>query len=254
MTTKFDKITVVDLECTCEENKFEYAKTDIIEIGVALLDAFSGKVTKSNSIYVKTDEIISEYCTKLTGITQNMLKKQGKTFQEAIEQLKNHYPTAKTWVSWGGFDERVLKEQCERYKIEYPFRNACHLDAGYIYGLMYRCKEKPNLEDAVKNLGMEFEGKQHCGKDDAVNTAKVLARLLWEPKYILGRGKQETIPVSVTGEMMCNYPDKRLEGWNMFRIEYGGVHQDCVYEKRILVPSGVCASEIKELFKYWQRR
>ena len=178
MAEKYNSITVLDLELACWEDG-NTEKSDIIEIGVALLDVKKEQVVKSHSIYVRPREKISEYCTDLTGITQRMIDKQGKTLQKAIEQLARHYPTAKTVATWGDGDLRVIKEQCELYGVEYPYDNASHLNVANMYHLEYKEKRKIKLEEALKKLGLEFLGRPHCGKDDAVNTAYLLAKLLW---------------------------------------------------------------------------
>ena len=64
MAKKLDKIVVVDLEATCWEGKPpENMESDIIEIGVCLLDVHTGEITDNRGIIVIPERsTISDFC------------------------------------------------------------------------------------------------------------------------------------------------------------------------------------------------
>ena len=46
-----------------------------------------------------------------------------------------------------------------------------------IFGSFYQAATG-NLATMLRNLDMEFEGREHCGRDDARNIARVMTRLI----------------------------------------------------------------------------
>lgn len=73
------------------------------------------------------------------------------------------------------------------------------------------------------------------------------------------------IDISLTEETIINpsVPPEPLRDWRMYRIEYGGPNEDCIWEGRIMLPAEVDPWEF-ELFmadatdnehktKYWDR-
>jgi hypothetical protein len=52
--------------------------------------------------------------------------------------------------------------------------------------------------------------------------------------------------VSLVEYGVFNYP-KGMEGWRMFRIEYGGHAESCVCEGHIWLPRGVNPEDIERL-------
>lgn len=92
MAQKLDQIIVVDIEATCWEGKVPSGmESDIIEIGICLLDIQCGAITANQAIMVKPERSeISTFCTALTTITSDMLK-DAISFKEACALLKNDY-------------------------------------------------------------------------------------------------------------------------------------------------------------------
>ena len=144
MSNQFSTITVLDLEASCWEDKDHQERySEIIEIGVCVINTKERRIENKRSIYVlpKLLEVeqliaeqklnikamvdsralqypaISEYCTELTGITKSTLLKRGKPLVEAIGELIKYYPVAKTWMSWGDYDLTFLKKECKKINI-----------------------------------------------------------------------------------------------------------------------------------------
>jgi len=69
---RFDEIVVIDLEATCWSTPEETAlnTSEIIEVGVCLLDALTGEIHNPRGLIVKPQvSVVSEFCTELTSIT-----------------------------------------------------------------------------------------------------------------------------------------------------------------------------------------
>lgn len=185
MSNKINKLTIIDLEATCWELPEPNKESEIIEIGCSLIDLHKLEIIDNRSIYVlpikEHSFPLSPFCTELTGITTSKLRKQGKTLEGAIEELKKYYPTSKPWASWGAYDLRMLKQDCKDKNIPFPFIDGNHINAKSLFSILLRITNKSyGVQKALKHLNIPFEGSPHSGKDDAYNIAKIIITLLGE--------------------------------------------------------------------------
>lgn len=88
---KFDKILVIDIESTCWKEPQIEDNSEIIEIGICPIDTKSGDALESRSIIIKPEySKVSEFCTKLTTITQEDVD-AGISFKDACSILVDEY-------------------------------------------------------------------------------------------------------------------------------------------------------------------
>ena len=179
---KTTKILVLDLEATCwdRESGIKYTP-EIIEIGICSYLPKTGEIVERNSYIIKPYGAISDYCTNLTGITQEKVDK-GISLQEAMNTIKNTYKSPRLiWSSWGDWDERTLYTDCNKKNAPFVFSQQ-HLNIKALCAVklakLNLSIKTTGVEDALKLLGMKFEGKPHSGLDDAINTARILDKLL----------------------------------------------------------------------------
>lgn len=195
-----DKILVIDLELTCyEDNKFpEKEVPDIIEIGIAEIDIRKKEIIRRKQFYVKPERsTISAYCTSLTGITPQIIRKQGIDFKEACRLLIQKFgSTNKAWAGFGddilSFKSQVeymLYEQLKEYiqnskNPEQTEQNIWYNDpTSYSYidiSLLAKSRtwDSLSLDKTMEKMGLQFIGRKHSAYDDAYNTARVLLELL----------------------------------------------------------------------------
>lgn len=177
-----DRILFVDLELTCWEGGPPAGESpEIIEVGLAEVDVDRLEVVRTGSYLVKpTFSMVSEYCEALTGISAARLKREGRPFAEVCSGLKKNWGTAsKAWMSWGS-DKRAVEDDCMRKGVVNPFSEAFH-DIGMQFTLMSGRSSAVGLAEAGSLLGLEPEGRQHSGEDDAAQAARtwaMLARML----------------------------------------------------------------------------
>jgi inhibitor of KinA sporulation pathway (predicted exonuclease) len=179
----YGKVIVIDLEGSCWDKEHgeqvpEGEEHEIIEIGVALLNMSTGNIDKSESYIIKpVKSKISKFCTELTTLTQEQVDK-GMTFERAIKLLKRDFGSKNTvWASYGDYDRKQIKLQCEQSGIEYPF-NHQHLNVKTLFTLRYKLNRAIGMAKALDMLNMKLEGTHHRGVDDAINTAKLLWQVL----------------------------------------------------------------------------
>ena len=179
MARKLDKILVIDLEATCwEGGPPPGQQSEIIEIGLCVLDVSSGERSEPRAILVKPQRsTLSDFCVKLTTLTPDMLA-GGIDFTEACSLLQNEYQSQqRTWASYGDYDRLQYMAQCEAWDVPYPFGRS-HINVKNLLALQFGLKREVNLQKGTDLLGLPFEGTIHRGVDDAWNIAAVLARVL----------------------------------------------------------------------------
>lgn len=176
-----DAVIVVDLEATCwKKDPPPGQQSEIIEVGVCLLNLETLEASHKRSLIVKpTRSTVSVFCAKLTGITAEMAE-AGTTFDAAVQVLIDEYDSPnRLWSSWGGYDQRMFKHQCDGFNVPYPFSEH-HLNIKQLYGDVRNKGKRVGMARALKMEQMPLEGRHHRGDDDAWNTALILAKLLRE--------------------------------------------------------------------------
>lgn len=176
------KFNIIDLEATCWEQgeRPHGIQSQIIQIGICVADLHNKTISKPESIYVLPSSPfngLTEFCTELTGITDEILVEKGISKGEAFSILVDKYRTHKRpWGSWGDYDRRMLDME-SRYMplINRPMSNQ-HLNIKLMYPI-FTGRKLSGLPKAMKVLGLEFEGRHHDGADDAFNIARVLLHL-----------------------------------------------------------------------------
>ncbi len=180
MAKKLDKIVVVDIESTCWEGATPKGmESDIIEIGICLLDNYSGEITDTKGILVRPERSeISSFCTELTTITPEMIAEKGVSFQDALKQLKDEYDTqSRAWASFGAYDRKQFERQCTALGRGYPF-GPSHINVKTLFALKKKLAFEQGMAGALAMLNIPLEGTHHRGVDDARNIAKILRELL----------------------------------------------------------------------------
>ncbi len=176
---KLDKIIVIDLEATCwEGDPPDGESSEIIEIGLCVLDVATGQREPARSLLVKPQHsTISPYCQKLTTITPELLE-DGLNLADACAVLREEYHSeARAWASYGDYDRLMLAAQCEARAIPYPFGRS-HINVKNLFALQMGLAREVGLQKATSLLGLPFEGTIHRGMDDAWNIAAVLNEIL----------------------------------------------------------------------------
>lgn len=171
-----DKIIIIDLEATCWKGQIPDGEVnEIIEIGLSVLDTVSGEISKNQGILVKPQySKVSDFCTELTTITQELLDKEGILFEEAIEKLIDEYhPDLYTWASYGAYDLNMLQKQCRKFGVDYPMGND-HINVKVLFAKTKGLTKPTGMNGALHILKIPLEGTHHRGIDDAKNIAKIL--------------------------------------------------------------------------------
>ena len=174
-----DKIVVVDVEATCWRGKPpEGEQSEIIEIGICLLDVANGEITANKGILVRPSRsTVSAFCTELTTLTQEQVD-TGISFTEACNMLREKYLSKdRVWASYGDYDRRMFRKQCEMEGFPYPFGTR-HINVKTLCALRNKWIKETGMARAMERLKLPLIGTHHRGVDDAFNIAKILQTLL----------------------------------------------------------------------------
>ncbi|XP_074648387.1 uncharacterized protein LOC141903910 [Tubulanus polymorphus] len=194
---KFDFVIVLDFESTCWDDRTTKRPQEIIEFPAVLMNTATGEIEDRFQQYVMPEEspILSEFCTNLTGITQekvengipirsclskfsNWLTKISKSKNIVFNRDRIEGRMSCTFVTWSDWDLGVcLLYECKRKQLSKPVSLNCWIDLRATYRQFYQ--RRPNgLKGAMQDLGLDFEGREHSGIDDAINTANLVMRMI----------------------------------------------------------------------------
>lgn len=173
------KLIIVDLELTCWDDPARAGDMEIIEIGLCVFDGTTREIGRKSSTLVRPKLLeVSDRCHDITGLTAEGLKRDGSPLDEALNRLRKTYPLSNAgWAAWGDGDRQRMVSECAVKGVPYPFADS-YLNVSQLHNLFMRNTRRVSLEEALKQLGMGFEGRPHSGADDAWNTARVLREIL----------------------------------------------------------------------------
>lgn len=174
-------VLVIDVESTCWEAPEKPGKdeiSEIIEIGIAVVNTKELKIVKNDSIMVRPQRSrISKFCTSLTTLTQAQVDR-GITFQEAIKKLKTDFDSGnRTFISWGDYDRKMFERNCRDYNIQYPF-GPRHQNLKNAFTILHGLDREPGMDTALEHIKLKLDGTHHRGIDDARNIANILIHTL----------------------------------------------------------------------------
>nr|XP_022342268.1 3'-5' exoribonuclease 1-like isoform X1 [Crassostrea virginica] len=183
--TTYDYLIVIDFEATCQENNLNY-NHEIIEFPAVLVDCHSREIVDEFHEYCKPvlNPKLTDFCSTLTGITQDVVD-SAEEFPAVLARMetwmmKHYLGVDHTFavVTDGPWDmSRFLQMQCNFSKIPFPCWGKKWINIRKAYSTYYSCK-RMNLEEMLINLGLKFEGTQHCGLHDSRNIARIAIQLL----------------------------------------------------------------------------
>ena len=170
---------IVDLEATCSNNgAVPRDEMEIIEIGAVMQDSRTFEVESEFQTFVRPARHpeLTEFCTALTGIVQTNVA-VAPSFEQALDAMKDWMSDFNDalFCSWGDYDRKQLLQDCEFHQIAYPFHSG-HLNLKAEFGSTVG-RRKLGIVEALRHLGMDFEGSHHRGLDDARNIARIIRRV-----------------------------------------------------------------------------
>ncbi|XP_057869843.2 uncharacterized protein LOC131076592 [Cryptomeria japonica] len=181
---EFQYFVVIDFEATCDMGT-RLTPQEIIEFPSVLVNGVTGRLEGHFQTYTRPvyHPVLTDFCKELTGIQQSQVS-GGMSLGEALlmhdswleeRGVKNTNFAIVTWSDWDC--EVMLESECNLKGIRKPsyFNRWINLKRLFCNAFdQLRC----NLKGAVQLAGLLWEGRAHCGLDDARNTARLLVDLM----------------------------------------------------------------------------
>ena len=171
--------------------------SEIIEIGAVRLDAATREITGEIQNFVKPQFFPKQAAESMAFcmITEEDMK-SAIGFAGMIDNIKTLYTPEKSYfVTWGEADYQVIEEGCRRHKLDHPILPGDCLDLAAAYKLLKGERRTTGLKQAARELGVDADGLWHTAHADALNTAKVLLKLMeggWAPEHYLEKTQKTT--------------------------------------------------------------
>eukprot|EP01060_Flectonema_neradi_P019707 TRINITY_DN26_c4_g1_i1.p1 TRINITY_DN26_c4_g1~~TRINITY_DN26_c4_g1_i1.p1 ORF type:complete len:644 (+),score=60.02 TRINITY_DN26_c4_g1_i1:73-2004(+) len=189
VTQPYRYYLVLDFEATCEDGNYSWPH-EIIEIPVVVVDSEKMEIVGKWQTYVKPviNPKLTEFCTKLTGITQETVDK-APVLKDAMLQLdkwlKQSFgadfdkPDTFTFATDGPWDFRDFywKHSITHQKAISPTQHPYFkrwINIRTLHRRSFKNRSDSNVTNMLKDLNLVFEGRPHSGIDDAHNIAKIL--------------------------------------------------------------------------------
>ena len=176
---------VLDFEATCDESKTPKPQ-EIIEFPVLKVNAATMAIEGTFHTYVRptAHPILTPFCTRLTGITQEMVNGKPSLLEVlnmfdqwmVTEKLKDN--TNICFVTCGDWDlKTMLPIQCKHLEVDVPlyFRKWMNIKKAF---LSITGSRAISMVHMLEQLGLTLEGRHHSGIDDSKNIAKILKELV----------------------------------------------------------------------------
>nr|CCC89879.1 conserved hypothetical protein [Trypanosoma congolense IL3000] len=184
----FDYLIVVDVEATCDDNSKNYPH-EIIELPGVLVDVRRGIVDKQRSFhsYVRPrrNPILTPFCKALTGIKQEDVDR-APSLPEVVKLFEEWYMEtiplgAKVVLATDGpwdLKNFVYEHSVLRDHVSFPTLFWEYIDIRTTFSNHFNRGVPIKLTAMLHRMHLEFEGRQHCGFDDAVNIARLAVAMM----------------------------------------------------------------------------
>ena len=155
---------------------------EIVQIAAVLFDIDSGNEIKGFDILVRPsiNPELTKVFSDLTGITQDVVDKNGLSFPEALDHFRKFADGYLIWV----FDRDwfVFEENCNLNKVDFPFRDKEFIRVKPQLPGWGIDPEKYSSGTLYEAVGLEMKGHVHNALHDARSMAASVSRL-----YKLGK-------------------------------------------------------------------
>jgi inhibitor of KinA sporulation pathway (predicted exonuclease) len=172
-----DRLVVVDLEATCDDQgAVPKHEMEIIEIGAVLVHGHDYRLLADFQSFVRPirHPRLTEFCKRLTSISQENVD-AAPFFLEVVTALKGwmYSQGATVFCSWGDYDRNQIQTDCRLHGTGYPMPGR-HVNLKRMFSEARGIKKGLGMGQALREVGLQLIGTHHRGIDDARNIARLL--------------------------------------------------------------------------------
>jgi inhibitor of KinA sporulation pathway (predicted exonuclease) len=167
---------IVDFEATCSDTgQVAREEMEIIEIGAVALWGNGPDIRGEFQSFVRPvrNPMLTDFCKRLTKIPQRKVD-SAEPFPIVLEKFSAWIESFddSTFCSWGDYDKYQLQQDCLFHDAAYPF-GPNHINIKMRFADNVGLKKACGLEQALRRVGLSFQGTPHRGIDDARNMASL---------------------------------------------------------------------------------
>lgn len=186
-------LVFLDLEAT----QFSHEMTAIGAFKVTIRDDYTvKKIFKPYSAYVKAKSSVGDIVTRLTGITDKLLKEKGISFREVQKALQKYVGRdfkKCLFVSYGSQDARIFMASadnamdCDYQAARYVSHRMFDFEDFLKNYITSESGQPLSLSNACKAFNLEFSGKAHDAISDAYNLIRLYSAFLEQRDFVCSR-------------------------------------------------------------------
>lgn len=181
---------VLDFEATCWENERNDYIREIIEFPSILYSVdYKNNILKIDEFdqYVKPklNPILTDFCKKLTNITQNDVDKAeyfSIVYNNHYNWLKGHLGESINkviFITCGNWDiKTMLPIEINRYSDKYYYVYKKYANICDSFNIFYNSKNTKGMMNMLKKLKIQHTGIHHSGIDDCRNISKIILKMI----------------------------------------------------------------------------
>lgn len=181
---------VIDLEmCGVQIRTRNYnRKHEIVQIGAVMMNEEFELVDQFSSFVRPDYGKIDYFISSLTGISDRDVKK-APSLSEALTSMMNWIGDREVrFYAWSESDynqlrNEIIDKQLDQVSFEVILDRENWIDYQKVVGDRFDIGRSLKLADALNIIELDVEGRLHDGLADAINTAKMIAKLELNPDY-----------------------------------------------------------------------
>ncbi len=155
---EIDEYSVIDIETT----GLSFDEDSVIEVAALLVQ--NGNVTEEFNQLISYDGILPEETTRLTGISKELLEKDGRPLQEVFEEFLSFLKTKKIVFYNASFDLGFIQMTCQKLGLDMPEKIQV-IDAMKLSRKKIKNVQDYKLTTVGQSLGMDISGAHRALKD-----------------------------------------------------------------------------------------
>ncbi|KAG2378208.1 hypothetical protein C9374_008351 [Naegleria lovaniensis] len=188
---RYDYLVIIDFEATCDSGMNPTITRDnqeMIEFPFVVLDLSTSEIVHKERYYVKPimTTSLTPFCVQLTGITDEILQKEGISLEAALQNFHNYVKnnflnTGKTFCiltdsEWDIKGLLIREARTKGVFFESYFRTFYDLRKEYVKCYPYAIVR--GLRSMVEQSRIDFIGRHHSGLCDCFTIAEIVKKLL----------------------------------------------------------------------------
>lgn len=169
----------LDFEATCWEVHHALMVQEIIEIGAYFVDIY-GHVSSPFQRCIRPVQhpLLSPYCRKLTGITQEEVSRAANfpSMLRALDTWLETFDEPHGVLVWGSKDRLLFESDCRYHRQDSHLLDLPFIDIKLMYHELFRLPSRMGLQAVLKREGLGKSDVTHRALPDAEGLVRIFLK------------------------------------------------------------------------------